>query len=276
MKLVNYFLLIFSISILLIFPDLLMGQKNSKYNSGENKYYFYWGYNRSWYTDSDIHFGGPNYDITFYNLKAIDRPTPLSWDYINPSKFSVPQYNYRFGYRILNSFYVSFGVDHMKYVVEQNQLTTLSGVISSTFSEKYGGSYLNSKINLEADLLQFEHTDGFNLVSFDFEYLFDLNNKNSKNIHLAWDVGMGGIWVVTKTDVKVLNDGLDNDFHVAGFSFQGKTGPRIEYKNKFFLQSEFKSGYVSLPFILIKNAEPEQGNQNLVFFEYYFVFGINF
>ena len=91
-----------------------------------------------------------------------------------------------------------------------------------------------------------------------------------------WDFGIGGIWIVTKTKVKVLGDGLDNDFHVAGFTLIGKTGPRLTYKKKIFLSGEIKSGYASLPSVLIKNSEPEIGDHNLLFFEYYVVAGINF
>jgi hypothetical protein len=45
---------------------------------------------------------------------------------------------------------------------------------------------------------------------------------------------------------------------------------------KFFLSAEIKSGYVTLPYVLIKNAAPEVGDHNLGFFEYYIVAGINF
>jgi len=47
--------------------------------------------------------------------------------------------------------------------------------------------------------------------------------------------------------------------------YAGKTGPKLTFKYNFFLQTKFITVYLSLPFILIKNGEPEQGDQSLVF-----------
>ena len=46
--------------------------------------YVYWGYNRSFFTNSDIHFHGNGYDITVYNVVAKDRPEKFSFkNYFN-------------------------------------------------------------------------------------------------------------------------------------------------------------------------------------------------
>ena len=162
----------------------------------------------------------------------------------------------------------------MKYVMTQGQQARISGIITEAASEQYAGIYLNDLIEVNRDLLVFEHSDGFNLVTIEFEYLQPF--FSGKKLAVQWNVGMGGIWVVTKTRVKVFGDGLDNDFHVAGFAFAGKTGPRIEWNERFFLLAECKSGYASLPSVLIKNDSPELGDHNLSFLEYYIAVGVNF
>lgn len=244
--------------------------------SRKGSFYFYWGYNRSFFSKTNLHFTGPNYDFTVYDLKASDRPSPLGWEYVNPATFSVPQYNFRLGYFITPRLAISGGMDHMKYVVRQGQPTRLSGVITNQASDKYAGAYLNQPVNLETDLLTFEHTNGFNYVSLDFEYLQPIVTAWNKKISLSWNSGIGGIWVVTKTDVRVMGDGLDNDFHVAGYAMSAKTGPRVEFYNKFFLAGELKGGYASIPSVLVKNAAPEIGDHNLMFLEYYIVAGVSF
>lgn len=40
------------------------------------KFYFYWGYNGSSFLQSNIHFGGPDYDFTVLDAVAHDRPSP--------------------------------------------------------------------------------------------------------------------------------------------------------------------------------------------------------
>jgi len=244
---------------------------------GEKKgtLFFYWGYNRSWFSTSNLHFTGPDYDFTLYDLKATDRPTPFGKKYFKLSTFTIPQYNYRLGYHINDRLVISGGIDHMKYVVDPTQPTTLSGVISPNAPGNYAGSYLNEEINLHPDLLEFEHSDGFNLVSLDFEYLQPLFAAWKSRLSFYWNAGFGGFWVVTKTKVKVLGDGLDNDFHVAGYSMAAKTGPRIEYKGRVFLQTELKGGYASLPSVLIKNDDPRIGDHNLTYLEWNVVAGVN-
>ena len=237
-------------------------------------FYFYWGYNRSVYARTNLHFNGPEYDFTLYDLKGTDRPTRFGWEYFDPSRFTIPQYNFRLGYYITDRFTISLGSDHMKYVVSANQMTRISGEITDAISEKYGGAYLNQEIVLTEDLLKFEHSDGFNFSTIDLAYLQPLFEKGEFSVLL--NMGIGGVWIITKTNVKVFGEGLDNDFHIAGYGLAGKVGPRVEFKNRLFLLGEIKGGYASLPSVLIKNSEPEIGDHNLSFLEYYVALGVNF
>ena len=241
----------------------------------KNKFYFYWGYNRAYYSKTNLHFNGLAYDFTLYKLTAHDRPSKFGWVYFNPATISIPQYNYRFGYFITNNLSVSGGIDHMKYVIDQEQMTTISGVVTPEASQTYAGTYLHQPIQLTKDILMFEHTNGFNLASIEFEYLMHLANI-SRRFALKWNTGCGGIWIIPKTDVRVFGSGLDNDFHIAGYTFEGKTGPRLEYKNKFFFALETKCGYASLPYVLIKNSAPEVSDHNVIYYEWYGAAGIYF
>jgi hypothetical protein len=269
----NLFKLLLSF-ILLTQSEVIAAKKDSLNFSNKNRISFYWGYNRSAYSKSDIHFSGPDYDFTLYNLTAHDRPSPSGINYFNPVRLSIPQYNIRTGYFVTDRFQISFGWDHMKYVVDQKQKALISGVISENASQRYAGTYLNDTVMLDYDFIKFEHTDGFNVASLDFEYMQPVTRFFKDKIRLKWNVGLGGVWVVTKTDVTMFGDGMNNDFHVAGFSLQAKTGPRIEWKNKFFLASEFKTGYVTLPWVLIKNEAPQHASHNLIYYEGYVVVGV--
>ena len=260
----------------LLLPQIVKAQSQDISLGKKGSFYFYWGYNRGFYSKTNLHFTGPNYDFTLYDIRATDRPTPLSWEYFNPVTLTVPQYNTRIGFFLTDRFAVSFGTDHMKYVATPGQETTISGVISETASTKYAGYYLNEPIRMDPDLLKFEHTDGFNVVTLDVEYLQPVRLNLGKRLALGWNVGIGGVWVVTKTNVRVMGDGLDNDFHVSGYTLAGKMGPRLEYNRRFFLLAEIKGGYASLPGVFIKNDAPELGDHNLTFIEYYAGAGVNF
>jgi hypothetical protein len=71
-------------------------EKYTAHNKG--KFFFYWGGNRGYYSTSDIRFTGADYDFTLNNATAHDRPKGYHIDYINPSKITIPQTNFRMGY----------------------------------------------------------------------------------------------------------------------------------------------------------------------------------
>jgi len=55
----------------------------------KGSYFAFWGYNRSDYPTSDIHFTGPGYDFTLHDVVAADAPTPFDGfkTYFNPNLF---------------------------------------------------------------------------------------------------------------------------------------------------------------------------------------------
>src|SRR3972149_6826243 len=75
----------------------------------KGKFFFYWGYNWSAYTKSDIHFWGNGYDFSIKGVRAKDDPTTSFKTYIGPTTFSVPQYNYRLGYFLNDKTFISIG-----------------------------------------------------------------------------------------------------------------------------------------------------------------------
>lgn len=254
--------------------DDLKLQYNMKSRKGQ--FSFYWGYNRSVYSNSTIHFHGDYYDFTVYDLVAHDRPTPLSWTYIRPTRLTIPQYVYRLGYNVTDRVQLSVGLDHMKYVMDGDQTALVSGIIKPEASTKYQGSYLNYPMTMSADFLRFEHSDGFNMVSLDAEYTLPLFSFARKTLRLNALGGIGGIFIVAKTNVKVLGYGLDNRFHQAGFTMNAKTGLKLEYKNRLFFVTAARGGYSSMYDVLIHNDAPDRAEHNVSYLEGYAALGTYF
>ncbi|MGB4847592.1 MAG: hypothetical protein WBP41_06710, partial [Saprospiraceae bacterium] len=46
--------------------------------------FIYWGWNRAWYSSSDMHFKSENFDFTLQDVKAHDKPSTDINNYINP------------------------------------------------------------------------------------------------------------------------------------------------------------------------------------------------
>ena len=82
-----------------IISSPFFSQEESAFVGKKGSSYAYWGWNRSCYTNSDITFTGRNYDFTLENVIANDRQSKFDFEtYFSPTKLTIPQYNFRFGY----------------------------------------------------------------------------------------------------------------------------------------------------------------------------------
>ena len=137
-------------------------EKKVKKIQNKGKFFVYLGWNWASYSNSDIQFKGKDYNFTLSKVRAQDRPTKFSVDnYFNPANISIPQNNYRIGYFFKENYTVSIGVDHMKYVMINDQDVKINGEINIG-NTKYDGTYTGEDIKLAKDFLRFEHTDGLN------------------------------------------------------------------------------------------------------------------
>lgn len=237
----------------------------------KGRMYFYWGWNRGWYSDSNINYTGKDYDFTLNNVVGKDRQSKLSLDtYFNPTKFSIPQYNFRVGYFLKENWDVSFGIDHMKYVVQQNQSVEISGHIDDTQS-KYFGVYSHSNILIQPSFLKFEHTDGLNYVNIELRHTNKILDFGKIKINVKEGLGLG--FLLPKTNTTLLEKDRYDEFHLAGYGVSGVVGINITFLNCFFVQSEFKEGFINLPDIRTTNSKLDRASQSFTFSQLNIVFG---
>jgi len=148
------------------------GPREKRRNKG--KLYAFWGWNRAHYTNSDIHFTGDTYDFTLNSVVGEDRQTSFSFEeYFNPTNLTGPQTNVRVGYFFADHWDVAIGLDHMKYVMQQNQTVKIDGTIADSGTD-FDGVYHDDDIVLTEDSLTFEHTDGLN-----YAFLESIDPMNS-------------------------------------------------------------------------------------------------
>ncbi len=250
-----------------------ISEKYTAHNKG--KMYFFWGGNRDNYTNSDIHFRGTNYDFTLYDVAAVDRPVGWHVDYINPTKMTIPQTNFRLGYFINDHYNISIGVDHMKYVMVQNQSARISG----TYPNLYNSTVINNGVvNLsDESFLTFEHTDGLNYVNTEFSRVDDISKifsiRNTDKIQVSLTEGAGGGILYPKTNVMLMGQERHDDFNVAGYGISAKAGINITFFKHFFIQGELKGGYINMPNIKTTYNNSDSASQHFRFFERVIAFG---
>jgi hypothetical protein len=247
--------------------------KYTAHNKG--KMYLYWGGNRGSYTNSDIHFKGANYDFTLYDIAAVDRPKGWHVDYINPGRMTIPQTNFRIGYFLNDHYNISIGVDHMKYVMIQNQSARITGNYPNSFNSSV---ISNGMVDLtDESFLTFEHTDGLNYVNSEFSRvddiskLFKINDTDKIQVSLTEGAGAGILY--PKTNVTLMGQERHDDFNVAGYGVSLKAGLNITFFKHYFIQAELKGGYIDMQNIKTTFNNADSASQHFMFFERVIAFG---
>lgn len=243
--------------------------KYTPHNKG--KWFVSWGGNRETYSNSDITFTGKDYNFTLENVSAVDKPKGYHVDYINPARMTIPQTNFRLGYFFSDKYSISIGVDHMKYVMQQNRATNLTGNYPNVGS--YGEVLPNNQVLLTEDFLTYEHTDGLNYVHAEVSRFDDVSkllkisigNPNQFQVNLTEGIGAGVMY--PKTNTKLLGKDRHDDFHISGYGLSAKAGLNFTFWKHFYIQGELKTGYINMPDVRTTTSEDDKANQSFFFFQ---------
>lgn len=245
--------------------------------SSKGDIFIYWGWNRDAYTKSSIRFYGDDYDFKIKDAVAKDKPEHFGYDpFLRPKKITIPQTNFKAGYFIKDNLSFSFGVDHMKYVVVQNQEIAVDGYINKPNSP-YAGVYDNTTLPLKTNFLTFEHTDGLNYLNLELNHFTPLKLKSGwkvKHLELTWVKGAGIGVMLPKTNSKLLENPRNDDFHVAGLGCDIKTGINLKIWRYFMLRTEVKGGYINMPYIRTTASDRDHASQDFFFVQGNFLFGL--
>lgn len=259
--------------------EIKVQDKYTAHNKG--KFFISWGGNRESYTKSDVTFKGDGYNFTVENMKAHDKPKGWHIDYINPSRMTIPQTNFRLGYFFSDHYSVTIGVDHMKYVMTQDQTANVSGEINLPSAEAgsvHNGVYNNTPVDFtDGTFLKYEHTDGLNYVHTevsrfdDISSLFKLPNTDKVQINLTEGLGAGLLY--PRTNTTLLGKERHDDFHVSGYGLSAKAGLNFTFFKHFYLQGELKGGYINMQDIRTTQSPTDKAAQDFFFFQRIIAFG---
>jgi len=247
--------------------------KYTAHNSG--KFFVSWGGNRETYSKSDIHFKGSNYDFTIYDVTAHDKPKGWHIDYINPGRMTIPQTNFRMGYFVNDHYSIAIGVDHMKYVMNQDIVVKYSGNYPNRNS--FGEAVGNNQVLLTEQFLTFEHTDGLNYVNTeisrhdDISNFFNIEDTDKIQVNLTEGIGIGFLY--PKTNAKVFSKQRHDDFHIAGYGASIKAGLNVTFFKHFYIQTEVKGGYINMSDIQTTFSDTDWASQEFFFFQKIIAFG---
>jgi len=237
----------------------------------KGKWYFYYGWNRATYTNSDYHLTGNGYDFTLRDVKATDSQTKVGFDpYLHPTNWSIPQTNIRLGYYLSDTVSVSLGNDHMKYLMVRDQTVRFEGTINT------GGVYDRSgegTQKLTSDFLLLEHTDGLNYFSIELEkYLPVWTSKVADNA-VSFYAGPGLALMYPKTNATLFENSRNDRFNLAGYGFSIKAGVEFIFYQRFFARFVAKYGEIRMNDVRTTSNSSDKLSQEFYFSEAFIVFG---
>jgi hypothetical protein len=246
--------------IILISPFFLLGQRKSnkvKDSQAKGALFFYWGYNRSFYTNSKISFFGQGYNFSLAGVQATDRPSPEFRTYVNPTTLTVPQFNARIGYNFKKKWAVSFGYDHLKYVIVSGPTYLLTGQINAGVDEttNWSGIYNAEPVTFEDTIFNYENTNGMNYLRVELSHIDKLvRGNNAFSLSTITSIGAGTI--LNYNDFTFAGEKSMTTLSMSGIGVSAHIGLRFEFFKHFFLQLNNSLGFIYQRHVKIRGNDP--------------------
>jgi hypothetical protein len=226
--------------------------------------YFSWGYNKEWYAKSDIHITQADLGNDYFFLNTIAHDKPGWTSGIFNKALTIPQYNYRLGWRYNNSSAIELNFDHTKYQVSEFQKLHVKGSINNrpvdTLIDNAGKKVLDYQLNNGANFFL------FNWVKF---LPIKLIGKHI-NIMFVSKQGVGFVYPHVENTIF----GVSNTphFQFGGFDIGYEAGVNIRFFKYFFLEYTNKVDYA-----WYRNLKIDRGTieQNLWTYEIILLAGFN-
>jgi hypothetical protein len=205
----------------------------------KNKIVVYWGYNRSFHTAADTWISTDKGEIIIRRAKGYDRPSKNPLTYIDPTKFTIPQFNFKVGYHFNEWLRIVAGTDHMKLVIKTTEpAEKVEGNYQGPLFNRFTGEQLTWEEILETgdiSFLQLEHTDGYNYPFVGLEIEKPIFEYKTFKVSYVGGAGIGIMFPKTLAGVSEAPfkmTVIDNRYKVAGAGAHVNGELKLSVQNK--------------------------------------------
>lgn len=236
--------------VLALAPVFVKAQSETR-RKGE--FYFSWGYNKEWYTRSNVHVSQPELgnNYTMRRVTAHDRP---GWDDGLFSKaITIPQYNYRIGYFFndKHDLGIEINFDHTKYIITDGKDINIKGTLNGkgvdstiNFSEGNGFFYyLNNGAN-------------FLLINIVKRWHFYTDKSNNIKIDALGKFGVGP--VIPHVENSFFGDKNEPHFQIGGWNTGVEGALRSTFFRHVYLEFSGKLDYARYSGLRIYKGRAKQ------------------
>jgi hypothetical protein len=230
--------------------------------------YFSWGYNRDWYTRSDIRFKNTttdNYDFTFLQAHASDKPDFK--DFWRFNSWTIPQYDMTLGYLFHDKHNLGIEVswNHLKYVVDDNQVIHVRGNIR--------GHYIDKDTLVDPDFVHLQHTNGNNYLMVNLVKQKVLWDRRHLKVSAVGKVGVGPM--ISYTISTVLGNHQEGPFHYHGMVVGSSVGLKADILRYFFLQTDIQGAWANYTNTYLGDDRVGRATHNFGSLQAIWAFGFN-
>ncbi len=229
-------------------PDFAAAQSKPSNRKGE--FYFSWGYNKEWYTKSDLHINQPELGnkYTFKNVRAHDNP---GWDKgIFDRAMTIPQYNYRIGYFFRDDLAIEINFDHTKYIIDRQEV-------------KYKGTMDNKPVDAttgwnENNGFYYFLNNGANFLLFNIVKRWDLYQSPNNKFQLDM-LGKAGVGpVIPHVENSLFGQKNEPDFQIGGWNIGVEHALRATFYKYVYLEFAHKIDYARYAHLHIYKGKARQ------------------
>ncbi len=213
--------------ITLIFASLHT-QAQMKKKDRKKEFYFSWGYNTEWYTNSDVKVNQPELGNSygFVNIKGHDH---RGWDEgLFTKAISIPQYNYRLGLFINREKGLAFEInfDHTKYIFA-DQTAHIKGTINKV--------QIDSTVNFNAaNGFYYYLNNGANFLLFNIVKRWQWYHSRHIRIDLLGKAGIGP--VIPHVENSFFGKPNNKGFQLGGWNLGSEAAIRTTFFNIIYLE----------------------------------------
>jgi len=225
---------------LLSFTPSAFAQAVEKKGERKGEFYFSWGYNTEWYTNSNVYITQPSLGND-YVLQDIQGHDHRGWDEgLLTKQLTIPQYNYRFGYFIdkKKNWAVEINFDHTKYIIADGQ----SAHIKGTLNER---SVDTTIVFLQDSGFYYFLNNGANFLLFNIVKRWNIVTSKSSNEPIKVDfLGKAGIGpVIPHVENSFFGNANTPHFQLGGWNMGLEAALRVTFYKYVYIEYTNKLDY---------------------------------
>lgn len=254
------------IYILLLLASPIPPQAQEKKKERKGELYFSWGYNKEWYTNSNVKVNQPSLNSN-YTLSSVHSHDHIGWDQgIFSIPISIPQYNYRLGYFFNKKKGLAFEInfDHTKHIITDGQNIRLSGILN--------GKQTDSTINFsEGNGFYYYLNNGANFLLFNIVKRWNWSEGKTGNVKID-ALGKAGIGpLIPHVQNSLFGKANEPGFQIGGWNMGVEAAIRATFYKYVYLEFSNKLDYARY-----SNLKVYQGTARQAFGTYELVLSLGF